>query len=107
MHVIVTGDRFWACNVLAVDIPRRLVARHGPGLVIVHGGGTGVDQSFADACKGLGIVTEVHPVPDEDAGPVAVARRNQAMVDAGAFCIAPCPAQGQSGRALDAGAGGR
>jgi hypothetical protein len=74
MRVIVIWDRFWSCNVLALDILRRLVARHGPGLVIVHGGGTGTDRSFADACKGLGIVTEVHPLSDEDAGPVAIAR---------------------------------
>jgi len=36
MRIAVTGDRFWPCNQLAVTILRRLVARYGPGIVIVH-----------------------------------------------------------------------
>jgi hypothetical protein len=46
--------------VLGVPPPRRrllgrLVARYGPGVVIVHGGDTGVDESFATAARGLGV----------------------------------------------------
>ncbi|WP_240911583.1 DUF2493 domain-containing protein [Paludisphaera soli] len=76
-----------------------------PGFTIVHGGATGIDQSFAEACAELGIPQEVHPARWEaldmpgalisqdkrgrpyvaHAGPI----RNQEMVDAGAsMCLA-------------------
>jgi hypothetical protein len=66
MRIIVTGDRFWACHRLAASILGRLVTRYGPDVVIVHGGSTGVDESFDAACRGLGIAVEPHPVTDED-----------------------------------------
>ncbi len=92
MRILITGDRFWSCHQLAAEVIRRLVKRHGLDIVIVHGGATGVDESFATACKGLGIAAEAHPVTDEDrkwlgkrAGPI----RNAAMVRVGAdLCIA-------------------
>ena len=92
MRIVVTGNRFWICHELAAGVIRRLVAHYGSGIAIVHGGATGVDESFATACKGLGIAAEAHPVSDEDwqrlgkrAGPL----RNRAMVQAGAdLCIA-------------------
>jgi hypothetical protein len=92
MRILITGDRFWPCNNLASAILLRLVARYGPDIVIVHGGATGVDESFDTAPRGHGIAVEAHPVADEDwdrlskaAGPI----RNQEMVDAGAeMCIA-------------------
>lgn len=92
MRILVTGDRFWNCHKLAADVLRRLVARYGPDLVIVHGAATGVDESFDTAARGLGIPTEPHPVTDEDwkrlgkrAGPL----RNKRMIETGAdLCIA-------------------
>ena len=65
MRILITGDRFWNCNDLAAGIIRRLVKRYGPDIVIVHGGATGVDESFATAAKGLGVAVEAHPVTDE------------------------------------------
>jgi hypothetical protein len=92
MRIIITGDRFWACHKLAANILHRLVKRYGPDIVIVHGGATGVDESFETACKGLGIKAKAHPVSDEEwrrlgkrAGPL----RNGRMVADGAdLCIA-------------------
>ena len=37
----------------------RLLARYGPGLVIVHGGFPCIDQSFAIACRELGETAEL------------------------------------------------
>jgi len=82
MRIVVTGDRFWPCNQLAVTILRRLVARYGPEIVIVHGGDPGVDESFAMACRGLGITVEaclsdwcrgVTPIGKSE--PVSIVRR--------------------------------
>jgi hypothetical protein len=92
MRILVTGDRFWACHKLAAGIIRRLVGRYGKDIIIVHGGATGVDESFALAAKGLGVAAEAHPVTDEEwerlgtrAGPI----RNGEMVKAGAaLCLA-------------------
>ncbi len=60
-RVIVTGDRAWAMNELAAAVLRRLGARYGPDLIIVHGDATGVDQSFCDVCNGFGYDQEPHP----------------------------------------------
>lgn len=83
-RVIITGDRSWNCLKLASHIVQRLLASHGGSLVIVHGGASGVDQSFEDACKELGVQTEVHPANwtlyGKSAGPI----RNQKMVALGA-----------------------
>jgi hypothetical protein len=60
MRVIVTGDRHWNVPELAEDVINRLLARYGPDLVIVHGGAAGIDQSFAVACRELGVTAEAH-----------------------------------------------
>ena len=103
MRVIVCGDRAWYCPELAEAVVNRLLARYGPGLVVVHGGDTGVDRSFAEACGDLGVEQEAHPARWEwlDA-PGAVIRRdkrgrpynanagplrNQEMLDAGADLV--------------------
>src|SRR5258708_269331 len=89
MRIIVTGDRFWACHRLAAAILRRLVKRYGPAIVIVHGDAPGVDESFATACRGLGIEVEAHPADWDRLGKRAGPIRNQEMIDAGAgLCIA-------------------
>jgi hypothetical protein len=66
----------------------RLLARYGPGLVIVHGGAPGVDNAFATACYELGIVAEPHLADWKGLGNIAGPERNREMVEAGAdLCI--------------------
>ena len=105
MRVIVTGSRSWYCPALAELVVGRLIARHGPDLVIIHGAAPGVDQAFSDAAEEMGVMVEPHPaqwaeihhpravvrrdrngIPyDSAAGP----RRNEAMVRMGAgLCLA-------------------
>jgi hypothetical protein len=89
MRIVVTGDRFWFCKQLAVTILRRLVGRYGQEIVIVHGGDPGVDESFALACKGLGIAAEACVADWYGAGSPPGPARNQAMLARGAdLCIA-------------------
>jgi YspA, cpYpsA-related SLOG family len=59
MRIIIAGERFWRCRELAVSTLRRLIVRHGTDIVIVHGGAPGVDQSFAEACRDLGVETDL------------------------------------------------
>jgi hypothetical protein len=88
MRVIVTGDRFWPCHQLAAAILRRLVARYGPDIVIVHGDDTGVEESFATAAKGLRIQTEAYPADFGHLGEGAETFRNREMIRAGAgLCV--------------------
>jgi hypothetical protein len=89
MLILSTGDRFWTCPKLATSIVRRLVARYGPGITIIQGGGAGVDNSFASACRDLGISTEPHFADWKGLGNIAGPVRNKEMVDSGAdLCIA-------------------
>jgi hypothetical protein len=72
-----------------MSIVRRLIARHGPGITIIHGGAPGVDNSFASACRGLGTSTEPHLADWKGLGNIAGPARNKEMVDSGAdLCIA-------------------
>jgi YspA, cpYpsA-related SLOG family len=100
MRVIVTGDRAWYCAYLSEEIVGRLFVRYGPSLVIVNGGATGIDRSFAEACGDLGVEQEAHPARwaeldataaviryDKRNRPYNVAagpRRNAEMIAAGA-----------------------
>jgi hypothetical protein len=59
MRIVVAGDRHWHADEVAVAILTRLVARYGPGIVIVHGGAPGIDQSFTVACTELGVIEEL------------------------------------------------
>ena len=43
---------------LVEHVVNRPLARYGPDLVIFHGGSPGVDQSFAVACRELGVIAE-------------------------------------------------
>jgi hypothetical protein len=58
MRIVIGGDRFWSCRDLAADVLRRLVRRYGADIVVVHGGGNGVDQSFVLAAEDLGVKAE-------------------------------------------------
>jgi len=87
-RVIVTGDRNWRIDELAIKVVRSLKAKH-KGLVIVHGGCKGVDTSFGVACRIEGIPDEPHFANWEGYGSGAGPKRNQEMVDAGArLCLA-------------------
>ena len=59
LHIVITGERAWACEDLAMVIVQRLIARYGADIVVVHGGCPGVDESFNKACKSLDIGFEV------------------------------------------------
>jgi hypothetical protein len=61
MRVIITGDRDWYAPELAAEVVKRLLVRYGLDLVIVHGGATGIDWSFTQACSNPGVKVEVHP----------------------------------------------
>jgi acetylglutamate kinase len=90
-RILVCGDRHWENRRLARKVVRRLVERHGQDIVIVHGGGCGVDQAFSVACQELGVQAEAHPVTDQwirQYGAQERPLRNKAMVDLGAeMCI--------------------
>jgi len=105
MRVIIAGDRRWYAPDLARQVVNRLLRRHGPQLVIVHGGGDGIDRAFAEACFDLRVEQKVHFAQWDDLGaPGAVIAyyrdgrpynsnaeppRNAEMVAAGAeMCIA-------------------
>ena len=89
MRVIVIGDRAWDCRELAAEVVRRLVAKYGQGLVIVHGAAGGVDAAFATAAEAQGVAVEPHRAEWVRLGKRAGPSRNQRMVDAGAdFCLA-------------------
>jgi len=60
MRIVVAGDQFWPCHRLASAILRRMVARNGPDIVIVHGDEAGVAESFTTAAKGQRLKTEQH-----------------------------------------------
>lgn len=76
-RIIITGSRSWYCPGLAEIIVNRLIARHGPDLVIVHGEAPGVDQSFAEAAEELGVDVEPHPARWDDLyAPGAIVRRD-------------------------------
>jgi hypothetical protein len=88
MRIIVAGDRNWVCDELAASILRRLVDRYGPDLVIVHGGGTGVDLSIGRAAKSLNV--SVEPYAGDQPGMSSPAKpiRNLVMVRGGAsLCV--------------------
>jgi hypothetical protein len=89
MRILIAGDRHWRCDELAEQIVNRLLARYGPGLMIVHGEAPGVDNAFATACRELGIVAEPHLADWKGLGNIAGPERNREMVEAGAdLCIA-------------------
>ncbi len=66
MRVLITGDRHWHCPELAEDVLARMLLRYRTIITIIHGGATGVDRSFAEACEQLGIDQEAHPARWEE-----------------------------------------
>lgn len=89
MRILVIGDRFWGCPELAEQVLNHLLAQYGPDMVVVHGGAPGVDQSFAVACREIGITAEPHVADWKGLGLIAGPAWNQVMVESEAdLCIA-------------------
>ena len=90
MRILITGDRHCRCDDLGEQVLNRLLGRNDPALAIVRGVAPGVDQSFAVACRELGIAAEAHVADWKGLGNIAGPARNREMVEAGAdLCIAP------------------
>jgi hypothetical protein len=89
MRIVITGDRAGSCNEPASVVLRRLIARYGPEIIVVHGGGDGVDASFAEAAKALGIAIEVRAISRETTMFPMVGQRNHELLRGGAnLCVA-------------------
>jgi len=81
---------------------RRLVARYGADLVIVHGGDSGVDQSFSRACKSLGVAVEARVADWRQTAAPTVGSRNRELIKCGAdLSIAVHKTNGASQRTGD------
>lgn len=88
MRIVITGDTGWECRELASRVLRRLVARYGPDIVIIHGNESGVDSSFA-AAKELGLTAEARVIDRSQTGFPTVGSRNRELLLGGAdLCIA-------------------
>jgi hypothetical protein len=88
MRIVAAGDQFRPCHRLASAILRRMVARYGPDIVIIHGDDTGVAESFATAAKGQRIKAEEHMADFSHLGQEAIRFRNREMLRAGAqLCV--------------------
>jgi hypothetical protein len=102
MRIVVTGDRAWACDDLAMVIVQRLIARYGRDIVVVHAGSVGVDESFNIACKKLGIAVEVRMANTGETGTPTIGTRNRELIKPGAdLCIALHRSVGSSQRTKD------
>jgi hypothetical protein len=99
---LITGDRHWDCEDLALRVLGSITARHGQDLVIVHGACKGVDRSFARAAARLGLRDEPHPAANFGSWPGCGPRRNTYMVSLGAdYAIACHPDLNKSRGTLD------
>ena len=89
MRIVVVGDKEWSCPDLASRLLRRLVARYGRDLVIIHGNEPGVDASFAAAATELGITAEARVIDRKNTGFPTVGQRNRELLLGGAdLCLA-------------------
>jgi YspA, cpYpsA-related SLOG family len=89
MRIVVTGDKDWSCADLAARILRRLVARYGLDIVIIHGNEPGVDASFAAAAKETGMNVEARVIDRNQTGFPTVGQRNRELLLGGAdLCLA-------------------
>ena len=60
VRIIVTGDRHWRAPDFAKQIVSRLLPKYGPDIVIVRGGFPGIDYSVAEACRELGVQSDLY-----------------------------------------------
>jgi hypothetical protein len=85
MRIVITGDRFWTCRALAETILRRLIARYGTDITIVHGGGNGVEQSIVLGCEKLGLSRWMPPLDFH--GGMNGPKRHDQMIAGAELCI--------------------
>jgi hypothetical protein len=100
MRIVVIGDSTWECQELATRVLRRLVARYGPGITIIHGNQPGVDQAFAAAANELGVTTELRVIDRHRTGHPTIGQRNRELLMGKAdmsspFTVASPPAPGR------------
>ena len=89
MRIVVVGDRCLVCRELALKILRRLLARYGNEITIIHGGEPGVDQSFSAACQELGVTSEVRLANWHQTGLPTIGMKNRELIKAAPdLCIA-------------------
>jgi hypothetical protein len=89
MRIVVTGDKDWSCPDLAARVLRRLVARYGRDIVIIHGNELGIDASFGAAAKEMGLNVEARVIDRKNTGFPTVGQRNRELLLGGAdMCIA-------------------
>jgi hypothetical protein len=69
----------WECRDLAARVLRRLVARYGRDILIIHGNEPGVDSSFAAAAKELGVTTESGVIDRKQTIFLTVGARNREL----------------------------
>jgi hypothetical protein len=102
MRIVITGDRAWSCDELAMAVLQRLITRYGRDIVIIHGGSPGVDESFNEACTSLGITVEPRPANWPHTGHPTIGSKNRELIKDGAdLCIAVHRRIGASQRTLD------
>jgi hypothetical protein len=90
VRVIVGGSRDWKCDALAVRVVRRLVARYGRALVVVHDGAPGAATAFDAACLRLGVRRDPVVGPGPDAWPRPGPERHDRMIALGAAFAIVC-----------------
>jgi YspA, cpYpsA-related SLOG family len=88
-RIVITGDPGWECRELASRVLRRLVARYGRDIVIIHGNEPGVDQAFAAAAKEVGVTAEVRVIDRKNTGFPTIGQRNcELLMGKADMCIA-------------------
>jgi hypothetical protein len=89
MRVVVTGDTGWECRDLASRVLRRLGARYGPDIVIIHGNEPGIDSSFAAAAKETGVTADMRVIERNGmCFPTFGARNREPFMGGADMCIA-------------------
>ena len=89
MRIVVVGNKDWSCPDLAARILRRLVARCGRDIVIIHGNEPGVDALFDAAAKEIGLNVETRVIDRKNTGFPTIGQRNRELLLGGAdICLA-------------------
>jgi hypothetical protein len=102
MRIVCAGDKDWSYPNLATRILRRLVARYGRDIIIIHGNEPGVDASFGAAAKEMGLNVEARVINRKNTGFPTVGQRNRELLLGGAdMCIAFHPRVASCPRTLD------
>jgi hypothetical protein len=90
VRVIVGGSRDWKCDARAERVVRRLVARYGKALVVVHDCAPGAATAIDAACLRLGVRRDPVFGPGDDAWPRPGPERHDRMVALGAAFAIVC-----------------